>query len=614
VQPAQLDLSRFKGMVPIEMFGKVKFPEIGELPYFITLGPHSFYLFTVEPLSQSLELLEMDRKEENLPTFIVDKWEDIFYKAKPKANMLAILTNYLKKCRWFASKARKTRSVEIFEMMKLNYDNSSAYFLFLQVEYSEGNPEVYFLPLTFMDLDDADEQREKLLAWNEIIYLKIKDKKCLIVDATEEKGFLNAILEAIKKRRRFKGCDGNILALPFKMLRNTLSGLNEPLEPHVLRAEQSNTSIVYGNICILKLFRQIEEGINPELEIVSFLSRKSFFTNIPPLLGSLEYRRPKSNEPATIGILYGYVQNQGDAWSYTLDSIGHFFERVVSLSDSTAPDVGRKNILDFNLVDAAPSVAKDTIGPYLESARLIGERTAELHIALALDLADPAFSPEPFTVIYQRSIYHTQRTLALRVLSLLQQSLNGLSDDAKDDAKKVLSIKNDIMDRMQAIIRKKIDATRTRHHGDYHLGQILYTGKDFVIIDFEGEPLRPIGERRLKRSPLRDVAGMLRSFHYASCFGLSGQVPTTLRIEDLERLKEWAFFWYFMVSATFLKSYMDILLDANITLLPKKHEDLDMLLRAYLLEKALYEVEYELMSRPDWVKVPLKGIISLMEL
>ena len=251
---------------------------------------------------------------------------------------------------------------------------------------------------------------------------------------------------------------------------------------------------------------------------------------------------------------------------------------------------------------------RELMGSYLSSALLLGQRTGELHKALASDVKDPAFAPEPFTALYRRSLYQSFRTLADQSLSLLAKRLPGLAEDIRPDAAKILQLEGVIFDRLRQIVDKKMTGMRIRCHGDFHLGQVLFTGKDFVIIDFEGEPARPITERRLKRSPLRDVAGMLRSFNYAA---LSKLRNNSVRPEDAVQLKPWARFWDFWVSVTFLKGYLEATTNASFT--PKSAEEFNLMLSVHTLEKAIYELGYELNNRPSWVDVPIAGILQMVK-
>jgi maltose alpha-D-glucosyltransferase/alpha-amylase len=246
----------------------------------------------------------------------------------------------------------------------------------------------------------------------------------------------------------------------------------------------------------------------------------------------------------------------------------------------------------------------------LHSAELLGQRTAELHVALARTEGGSAFSPEPFTRLYQRALYQSMRSQARATLQLLDSQLKRLDEEAHQQAEQVLDREQSLLARFGELLHDRIDARRIRCHGDYHLGQVLFTGKDFVIIDFEGEPERPVSERRIKTSPLRDVAGMLRSLHYVSHAALRGKTPALLVGNVAISNEKWAAFWYDWTAASFLQSYLAGAKSGGF--LPGDLAQQRTLLNAYLLEKALYELRYELNNRPDWVKIPLEGILQLV--
>jgi maltose alpha-D-glucosyltransferase/alpha-amylase len=314
-------------------------------------------------------------------------------------------------------------------------------------------------------------------------------------------------------------------------------------------------------------------------------------------------------EPRTVAVLQGFVANEGDAWRYTRDAIADFFDRV--LARRTV--LGEPPALPRSLVTLAdegvPKAAADLVGPYLEAATLLGRRTAELHLALASVPDDPAFAPEPFSTLYQRSIYQSQLTLIHNSLDLLRRRKGALGPRDREMAERLIAGEDELRRRTHAILDVKVTAARTRYHGDYHLGQVLWTGKDFVIIDFEGEPLRPLSERRIKRSPLRDVAGMIRSFQYAALFTLrnGGRV----RPEDMAALEPWARVFAASASAAFLKAYLAAAAPGGF--LPRTPEELRLLLEFYVLEKAAYELAYELNNRPGWAGIPLEGMLDLIE-
>jgi maltose alpha-D-glucosyltransferase / alpha-amylase len=410
----------------------------------------------------------------------------------------------------------------------------------------------------------------------------------------------------VARGRRYKDGAAEMLAQPSKAFRKLVGTMDSPLEPSLIKREQSNTSVAYGDRLMLKIFRRVVDGLNPDVEIGQFLTEVEF-PHVPPLAGHLELRKGRV-EPATLGILQGLVANEGDAWGYTLDSLDYYFEQVltrqVEVGAATLPNQSPVELVEQEI----PDLAKELIGTYLRSACLLGQRTGEMHVTLASDTKDSAFAPEPFTALYRRSLYQSMRTLADQSLGLLQKRLKRLPEEVQAQAAEVLRLESEIFNRCRQLVERKIGGMRIRSHGDYHLGQVLYTGKDFVIIDFEGEPARSITERRLKRSPARDVACMLRSFNYAALTKLRGG---GLRPEHAVQLKPWAHYWEFWVSVSFLNGYLAA--TAQTALLPKSRDEIKLLMNVLLLEKAIYELSYELDNRPDWVAVPIAGILELIK-
>jgi maltose alpha-D-glucosyltransferase/alpha-amylase len=608
VNYVELDLAAYKGMVPVELFGHTRFPTIGELPYFLTLGPHSFYWFKLEQARISetraaAEGFEPARLE------IADSWENILY-GRARTTLERAFPDYLLTCRWFGGKAQPIRSVRNVDIVPFSIDSVTAFFTTWEVQYTGGTPETYLLLLAFAAGDRAFELRQTH-PQSVVAQLKIKDKSAetegVLYDALYDPQFCQALLASVKRGRRLKGDNAEIHAQPSKSFRTLAGDAEATLEPSLMRGEQSNTSIVYGDRFILKFFRRTSEGLNPDVEIGRFITEKTAFANVPPLAGFLEMRK-QQGEPATIGILQGLIINQGDAWHYTLDSLGRYFEEVLTRHPASEAALIPDKPLAEVAAQETPELVRELMGPYLASALLLGQRTGELHKALASDVKDPAFAPEPFTALYRRSLYQSFRTLADQSLSLLETRLPGLREEIRPEAAKILKLESVIVDRLRQILDKKMTGMRIRIHGDFHLGQVLYTGKDFVVIDFEGEPARPITERRLKRSPLRDVAGMLRSFNYAA---LSKLRNNSVRPEDAAQLKPWARFWDFWVSASFVKGYLET--TTNASFLPKSQDEFNLMLSIYVLEKAIYELAYELNNRPDWADVPVAGILQIVQ-
>jgi len=609
-QQTKLDLSQFVGWRPVDLFGRIQFDPITDGKYYFTLGPYGFYWFSLEPQpAEALGVRALPSDEVGaVPT--IARGKDELFERDNWFLLERTLRDYMKGRRWFRGKARDMRSADIKDVIAMRFGQSTTCIVLIQVEYTEGEPQTYVVPLTTAV---SDKSGELMKEYPHALVANLKprntDSQWILYDALVDKDFSKFLLQAIGRKRRFKGEIGEISASPTKVFRNTRGPYSDALEPTPMKVEQSNTSVVYGDRLILKLFRRLEEGINPDLEIGRFLTEKTSFEHISQVAGSLEYKRRRS-KPMSLAILQSFVANEGDAWQYTLDSLERYLQDVLSHPTVQSPPIPLKHML--SLPKEPPPLAKETIGPFLTSAQLLGQRTAELHLALASGLDDPDFAPDFFTHMYQTSLYQSMRSFTIRTLQLLRERLPNIPEKLQEDAQQVLDLEKEIIERYQPIRRQRISAARIRCHGDYHLGQVLFTGKDFVIIDFEGEPARSLSERRLKRSPLLDVAGMIRSFHYAAHSALIRQAPLAPRPEDdLPLLQHWAQYWYVWVSVAFLTSYLDIL--KPVGLLPEDPEHLRILLDAHILEKAIYEIGYELNNRPDWVKVPLQGILQLME-
>jgi maltose alpha-D-glucosyltransferase/alpha-amylase len=615
VQHVELDLARYRGMIPIELFGRNRFPPIGELPYFLTLSPHSFYWFALQPERVTAPAAPTDAAAPALAALTAPgtDWESALT-GKTRAAFEEALAGYMPLRRWFGAKSRAIKSLEIREAIPVPYldagnARATGQILLAQVEFIEGDPQTYVLAVVF-ETGERAEQIAHDLPHTVIARLELAGNgaRGLLCDGTVNREFCNALLETIGRRRTLKGRQGELVASTTHAFKTAAAGAS--LEPAMMKAEQSNTSVIYGDRLILKLFRRVEPGINPDLEIGRFLTARRF-PAIPAVAGALEYQR-KKDDPISLAILQVFVPGAGDAWKHSLDALGRYFERVLALpAEARAVSPPAAHLLDC-LDQPLPATVPEMIGTYLESARLLGQRTAELHLALAAAPDDPNFAPEPFTALYQRSIYQSLRSLAGQNLALLRQQLPALPEPARADADAVLHREPDLLKRYRALLDRRVTGLRIRIHGDFHLGQVLHTGKDFIIIDFEGEPARSLSERRIKRMPLRDVAGMLRSFHYASHAALRelrsrGMIGTP----DIETLEPWARFWHHWVSVVYLHAYRDAAGEGGF--LPKSAAELRVLLDAFLLDKAIYELGYELNNRPGWVRIPLRGILALLD-
>ncbi|MBU1906410.1 MAG: putative maltokinase, partial [Candidatus Omnitrophica bacterium] len=604
-QVARFDLSRLAGYTPEEVFSGNQFPPIRKTPYVLTLGFHDYFWFVLRKQKGVVSVKE----EKNIPEIKLEQDWDSLLKGEDKSSLEELLPGYLKGCRWFAGKAKTIRKIKITETIPFSDDSKVTFMVLFEVYYAEGSAEIYLLPIAFCSKDKA-LQLLKDSPQAVIAKIHTPTEEGVIFDGTYDEEFHKAVIQMIIKRKKIKAGQYRMVAYPGKKFKQAL-GNNEllSLSSQISRAEQSNTSIIYKDTFFLKIYRRLESGINPDLEIERFLTEKTTFTYLPPFAGAIELEG-KKNERITVGLLQGLVPNQGEAWAVTLDAVSVYYEQILSKIKQLELPKGLPSYCFKIEIKDIPSVLQELIGTiYLELVSILGKRTGELHLALTSSTDDVNFMPEPFSKLYQRSVYQSMSGLFRRVMQLLEGKLRQLPQNIRQDAEMILSQKQKIMLGFQKILNKKFSAMKIRIHGDYHLGQVLFTGKDFVIIDFEGEPARALGERRLKRSALKDVAGMIRSFHYAAygAFFLRGAV----RPEDIVLLEPWAKIWYNYVSAVFLYSYMNTV--GNATFLPKDQEEFDILFNAFLMDKAVYELGYELNNRPDWVIIPLKGIRQILE-
>jgi maltose alpha-D-glucosyltransferase/alpha-amylase len=520
-----------------------------------------------------------------------------------------ILPDFLAQRRWFGSKARVIQSVEVSDVVPLVSNDPLVYLFLIHIEYATGLGEMYALPLTLAAVDEEQSPGGEP-APSLRINRESSSGKIVLYDALSNQPFLTFLLGAISRGDRFPGVRGEVRAVAGAALRSMWEPSQGPLAPSLMKAEQSNSSVVYANRLVLKLFRRLEEGLNPDLEIGSFLTEKTEFRNVPMLAGHLEY---VSNEGKriTLGILQGYVPNHGDAWQYTLTALATYYEQAQSAAGIRLEELPHAPILALAERELPPD-AKQRIGSYLESARLLGVRTAQLHVALSTTRDQPAFAPEPLTGANQRELVKYALDLIARPFHSLRQESERLSQGVREEASKVVKLEEGLRQRVRLLEGFKISAMRTRIHGDYHLGQVLVTGDDFVIIDFEGEPARTLSERRNKNSPLQDVAGMLRSFHYAAYAPLLGEIRgREVTQERLNALDVWAQYWQTWVSATFLKTYLRT--SGSASFVPQSREELAVLLDAFVITKAVYELGYELNNRPSWLRIPLQSVSKLVD-
>ncbi|QWR78547.1 putative maltokinase [Candidatus Magnetomonas plexicatena] len=540
------------------------------------------------------------------------KFEEVFSGKAKKTLEKEVLPSYLTSCRWFAGKARKVQDVEIIEDILIN--GNSAHILLIRITYSDGLPEIYLLPVSFAA---ASESKQLLDDYPFAVIANVTTEygEGIIYDATYDDAFRRALLSFIIKRKSVKGINGHLIAFYERRMKHHGDSYYDIESTQVLKADQSNSSLFYEKKLIMKLFRKLEEGINPDIELLRFISEKgdksSIAENTPVFMGLLEYKHNQSSEPMFIANLQRYIQNEGDAWKYTVGNITMFYEDILSLKPNPSGIKElHKSLLDVNN-ENIPKLIVDLFGiRFIEMVSKLGKTTADMHLTFAAHNNNPDFTPEPFSALYQRSLYQSMQNMAKRNFELLRKNLKTLPDLVKEESENILNHEKDVLQFFKLIVKMKITASKIRIHGDYHLGQVLCRGNEFVIIDFEGEPLCTLSDRRLKRSPLRDLAGMIRSLHYAPHSTLLKSAIFTQK--DVMELAPWADLWYFYTSGIFLSSYLETVKDSEF--IPTGRVEFENLLRVFMLEKAIYELGYELNNRPEWLPIPLKGVLHILGL
>lgn len=484
-----------------------------------------------------------------------------------------ILPAYVPGCRWFGGKARDPQRFVVEDILRFSPEETAARLLLVRAEYASGEPETYLLPVLIGPREGANELT---------VIATFSDGEALL-DALEDSDRRADLLRLIRTETKIAGEQGELIGLRGSVFDQANAELET--KSRYLKVEQSNSSIAYGDTVFLKLFRKPDNGINPDVEITRFLSEKAHYGNTPPFYGALEFDKPGA-EPRVLGLAVGMVVNRGDAWAYALDEVSQYFGRVPR---QDAPP--------------AQAAADALMGPCGERIAQLARRTAEVHLALASDSVDPVFTPEPITAEDQRALSEGVRKSAREMFDLLRkQTAEG---ELAELIAALLGQEQAMGVLIDEIGLREVQAAKTRTHGDYHLGQVLNTGDDFVIIDFEGEPRRTLAERKEKRSPLRDVAGMLRSFHYAAHSGLE-------RVDPLDRheYEPWAELWSAAACRIFKETWLQTC--AGAAFLPPTPEHIESLLNAFILEKAVYEVIYELNHRPQWIAIPLRGVLSIV--
>lgn len=604
-QTVTVDLSRYAGMIPEEVFSRNRFPIIQESRYHFTMGTYDYFWFVLLNTEAGGEAREEGLKlklREGAP------WWNVLKGKTGERLCNSVMPYYLQCVFWFCGKGRTIRHISVIDSCQLKQDDLLFLLTYIKVTYTESDPEIYLIPMTWLSNEQVQVMSERHPLAT-ITALTLGEVEGVLCDAVYFEEFRTLLFELMSDRAKVSGTNSSQLV----GLRG--SGITKSSPPRadlfpsrVATVEQNNTSILYGDKLLFKMYRKLEEGTNPEPEILRYLGGKKRFRNVPAYAGGIEYRLD-NGKVYDIGVLQTYVSCHGDAWRNTLTSLAQFTEHLLSHKDDL-PKLPTCLPSLLEVVDRGiPDEFRDLVrGLHLEMALLLGKRTAEMHMALASSSADSPWCMEEFSTLYQRSIFQSMRGLVKKNFQTLAANLQRLPDEVQSRATQILSAEKDVIACLHKITGKRLSAMKCRIHGDFHLGQALFTGKDFVFIDFEGEPVHTLSERRLKRSPLRDVAGILHSFHYAAMTTLVYHGAN--HPDDIPLLEPWLEAWYVYVSGSYLKAYLHAM--KGSPLVPADRQELTIMLRCFLIQKMVHELGTELNYRPESVDLTLRGIEMLM--
>ncbi|MGX9566030.1 maltose alpha-D-glucosyltransferase [Pseudomonas sp. CFBP 5748] len=584
-QAAELDLSAYAGMVPVEMLGGNAFPPIGQLNFLLTLPPYGFYWFALAAENQMPSWhVEPAQSLPDFTTLVLKKRLEELLEAPSRTTLeQTILPSWLQNRRWFAGKDSKIEKVNIVYGVRFGDPQHPVLLSEIDVT-SAGQTLRYQLPFGLLPEDQVGAALPQQLALSRVRRVR---QVGLITDAFSLESFVRAVLQGMQSATVLPCTEGELRFEPTE----GLTALNLGAEPEVryLSAEQSNSSVVVGGSLVLKLIRKVASGVHPELEMSAYLTAAGF-SNISPLLGSV-IRRDAEGEDALLMIAQGYLSNQGDAWEWTQNNL----ERALrdELADAVSEQEQHYNAL----------------GELKDFAGMLGQRLGEMHQVLAKSTDDPDFAPQATNAKEAQAIGKDVAAQVENALRLLKQNQSQLSSTDQAMVARLLEHKKTVLGHIQELASKAVGGLRIRVHGDLHLGQVLVIKGDAYLIDFEGEPARPLHERRGKHSPYKDVSGVLRSFDYAAAMAIHLNTVDSTADADAARqrvadryLKE--------AREAFVQAYR--LAAASLAHEWKDAEGEDAALALFGLEKAAYEVAYEAENRPAWLPVPLHGLYGLL--
>lgn len=536
----------------------------------------------------------------NLPHLPIDNWNEFTSSDAFQNKFLGdILPDYLQRCRWYGAKSAPVRRYNAEVIIPLTEGANTFYLIILEVIYETANTENYLLSLGKCNASGDFPEAAKIATLEE------KGDTYLLADGLYDQVFRDYLFKQMVHESSVAQTSGSLDFSKGHILSDT--ELN-PLDSKILNAEQSNTTLVFNDKYFLKIYRKLFRDANPDYELTYFLSEQAGFDNCPKFAGSVTWNRKNSYE-VTIGLMQGKIENQGDAWNFMLGEVKKYFHYLEDhpIDFQQAKSHAKYKPLDDD--ELADEFKAAMSSKTIASVKKLAQRTAEMHLALYKEKFTRRFIPKAFNTDYKawllnRFIYHLDHRF-----HLMENNMHRFKGEALEYAQEFLKYKPQIKDKILNFHSSELNSMRIRIHGDYHLGQVILQGDDFFILDFEGEPEATIRDRKVKQPPMKDVAGMFRSYHYAIYANIFD--PANNFKLSQEKLFEAGEYYYTVLVGIFLNEYTNIAFEQGLDI--GYHQEIDFLLRYHLLEKGIYELGYEINSRPDWVVIPLKGVLEIIK-
>ncbi len=600
-ESAALELSEFAGYVPVEVFSHNEFPVIGENEdYPFTLSPYAYYWFELKYSAADLEEDGLVLEAPSVHGFLAGKNQQTLEQD--------VLPSFVRRSDWFKAKDRKIESVSVYQKIPFDFDGTHTFLLILEVNYGSGLPDLYQIGLAFGRRGEnrvVDNHPHSVL-----VEAKVDGQEGFLYDSLNDPNVHEALFYAIGAKRKIKAGKGVVGFFDEKKRIASYLNKHHELKARLLASRRSNTSLLYNNDFYLKVYRKLDRAINPDLEIVRYVGDQKGFPNISPVVATIQLEW-SHDDSIVLAMMQEAVEYQSDTWSYLLDFLKRYIERIQlrttapsksPLKGTFAKPIAQEELQDEDMIELLGVLSSTNM-------KLLGERTAALHRILMGDEDHSVFSPEEFSLHYQRGLFSSFQSLVRETFQLLKKQSKYLPERMREDAAYVLERRQQVLEVLKKVYAKKLDIVKIRCHGDFHLKQVLFTGQDFIFIDFEGESGKTYSERRLKRSPIRDIAGMIRSFHNVAYEAILDN--DDIGEQGYSSFRPWLEKWYHYVSQFYLRAYMDNVEDTP--LLPKDPQDLRNMLDVFLTERALVELKHGLKHFSLSAHVPLLGLRSILE-